>query len=297
MLYKDYASFLARFFETKVQKISIDAGFTCPNIDGTVARGGCTYCNNRSFHPDYCQPAVGVRKQLEEGIRFFARKYPAMRYLAYFQAYSNTYAPLDRLRELYEEALRVEGVVGLVIGTRPDCVPDEVLDYLQRLSQRTFVLVEYGIESVKDETLRRINRGHDFACAADAVRRTAARGLPVGVHTIIGLPGETHDDFLRQAEVISSLPVDVLKLHQLQLVKGTRMAREYREHPEDFRLFTPEEYADTVLDYLERLRDDIVVERFTNQSPPDMLAVPGWGLKNFEFLALLEKRARLRQKQ
>ena len=292
--YCDYASFLARHFTGKVQKLSVDAGFTCPNRDGRVGRGGCAYCNNRSFRPDYCRELPSVTEQLEAGKRFFSRKYPHMRYLAYFQAYTNTYAELPRLRRLYEEALAVPGVVGLVVSTRPDCVPDEVLDYVARLSRRTGVLMESGIESVDDATLRRVCRGPDFACAADAVRRTAQRGVLVGGHVILGLPGEGREAILRQADVLSELPLDVLKLHQLQIVRGTLMARWYAERPADFHLFAPEEYAELVVDYLERLRPDIAVERFTSQSPADLLIAPDWGWKNHRFAELVKRRLRER---
>ncbi len=292
--YTPLSGFLSKHFEGKVQKISVNAGFTCPNRDGRVGRGGCTYCNNHTFNPDYCAQKGDVASQLEEGKAFFRRKYPEMRYLAYFQAYTNTYGELSRLRELYEEALGVEDVVGIVVATRPDCVSDELLDYLAALSRRTFVLVEYGVESANDETLRRINRGHDFACSCDAICRTAARGISVGAHVILGLPGEDRDELLRQAEKMSRLPLNTLKLHQLQLVRGTRMAREYEERPEDFHLYTAEEYADLVVDYLERLQPSIVVERFTSQSPKDLLIAPDWGMKNFEFVELVKRRLRER---
>lgn len=273
-----------------MQKISIHAGFTCPNRDGTKGVGGCTYCNNQTFNPEYCQPSLSVRLQLEDGIRFFSRKYPAMRYLAYFQAYTNTYGELDRLKAMYEEALTVEGVVGLVIGTRPDCVPDDLLDYLQELNRRTFLMVEYGIESANDDTLRRINRGHDFATAADAIRRTHERGILTGGHLILGLPGEDRDELLRQASVIATLPLDMLKLHQLQLIRGTRMAREYEEHPEWFHLYEVDEYIETVVDYVERIPSSVVFERFVSQSPRSLLIAPDWGLKNYQFVERLKRR-------
>lgn len=273
-----------------MQKISIHAGFTCPNRDGTKGVGGCTYCNNQTFNPEYCQPSLSVRQQLEDGIRFFSRKYPAMRYLAYFQAYTNTYGELDRLKAMYEEALTVEGVVGLVIGTRPDCVPDDLLDYLQELNRRTFLMVEYGIESANDDTLRRINRGHDFATAADAIRRTHERGILTGGHLILGLPGEDRDELLRQASVIATLPLDMLKLHQLQLIRGTRMAREYEEHPEWFHLYEVDEYIETVVDYVERIPSSVVFERFVSQSPRSLLIAPDWGLKNYQFVERLKRR-------
>lgn len=289
--YNDFPTFLKRFFTGKVQKISINAGFTCPNRDGTVGYGGCTYCNNQTFNPEYCRTEKTVSVQLEEGKRFFAHKYPEMKYLAYFQAYTNTYGELEALKCKYEEALAVDDVVGLVIGTRPDCMPDALLDYLEALARRTFVLVEYGIESTLDRTLRRINRGHTWQVAVDAVERTAARGLPVGGHVILGLPGESREDILGQAADISRLPLDTLKLHQLQLIRGTRMAREYEERPEDFHLFHDvDEYIALVVDYIQRLRPDLVLERFVSQSPKELLIAPDWGLKNYEFNHRLQKR-------
>ena len=289
-LYYDFAAFLAQYFEGKVQKISIHAGFTCPNRDGTKGTGGCTYCNNQTFNPEYCNPHLGIRKQLEDGISFFARKYPTMRYLAYFQAYTNTYGELEQLMAMYEEALSVDGVVGLVIGTRPDCMPPALLDYIEELSRKTFVMVEYGIESANDRTLQRINRGHDFATAIDAIRRTHERGILVGGHLILGLPGEDHDELMRQAEAIAALPLDMVKLHQLQLIRGTRMAREYEERPEDFHLYTVDEYIDLAIDYVERLPETMVVERFISQSPRSLLIAPDWGMKNYQFVDRLRRR-------
>lgn len=293
-LYTDFSRFLTRYFPVKVQKLTVNAGFTCPNRDGRVGWGGCTYCNNQTFHPNYSVDPRSVTQQLEDGKRFFARKYPEMDYLAYFQAFTNTYGRLDRLREVYEEALRVESVRGLVIGTRPDCVPDALLDYLAEVHRRKFVLLEYGVESTLDSTLQRIHRGHDFACAADAIRRTADRGIPVGVHLILGLPGESREQMLHHAEVLSTLPVDTLKLHQLQIVRGTAMAREYAEHPEHFHLFDVDEYALLVVDFLRRLRPDIAVERFTSQSPRDLLIAPDWGIRNYEFVEKVKRILRSR---
>ena len=289
-LYYDFASFLSHYFEGKVQKISIHAGFTCPNRDGSKGTGGCTYCNNQTFNPEYCKPEFGIRRQLEDGISFFARKYPQMRYLAYFQAYTNTYGELEQLKAMYEEALSVDGVVGLVIGTRPDCMPPALLDYIEELSRKTFVMVEYGIESANDDTLLRINRGHDFATAIDAIRRTHERGILVGGHLILGLPGENHDELMRQAEAIATLPLDMVKLHQLQLIRGTRMAREYEECPEDFHLYTVDEYIDLAIDYIERLPSTIVIERFISQSPRTLLIAPDWGMKNYQFVDRLRHR-------
>lgn len=288
--YYDFSTFLRQYFEGKVQKISVHAGFTCPNRDGAKGVGGCTYCNNQTFNPEYCDPKLSVTQQLEDGIRFFERKYPAMRYLAYFQAYTNTYGELEHLKKMYEEALAVDGVVGLVIGTRPDCMPDALLDYLQELNRRTFLMVEYGIESANDVTLRRINRGHDFATAVEAVCRTHERGILTGGHLILGLPGEERDELLRQASLIASLPLDMLKLHQLQLIKGTRMAREYEEHPEWFHLYEADEYIELAIDYIERIPQHVVIERFISQSPRTLLIAPDWGMKNHEFVDRLRRR-------
>lgn len=292
--YNDFGTYLRGQLGFKVQKITIDAGFTCPNRDGTVGRGGCTYCNNQSFNPAYCHRHLSVKQQMTEGISFFARKYPEMKYLAYFQAYTNTYASLDNLRRLYEEALSVEGCVGIVIGTRPDCMPDELLQYLSNLRRNTFVLVEYGIESTDDATLLRINRGHNFACAAAAVQRTAQADIPVGAHIILGLPGEPRHTLALQAQRLSSLPLTTLKLHQLQVVKGTRMAVEYMENPGEFHLFALNEYVDAVVDYVERLRPDIVLERFASQSPKELLLAPDWGIKNHELVDKIKRRMRER---
>ena len=292
--YNDFSAFLQRHFPFKVQKITLDGGFSCPNRDGTKGRGGCTYCNNRTFNPAYCHRDKPVAEQMREGIAFFAHKYPQMRYLAYFQAYTNTYASLRILQERYEEALSVEGCVGIVIGTRPDCMPDELLSYLEELSRRTFVLVEYGIESCNDATLLRINRGHDYATAVDAVQRTAARGIPVGAHIILGLPREDREEIMRQATELSRLPLTTLKMHQLQLIRGTRMAEEYVARPTDFHLFALDDYVDTVVDYVERLRPDIVLERFASQSPKELLIAPDWGLKNYELVDKVKRRMRER---
>ena len=293
--YNDFSGFMASHFPCKIQKISVNAGFTCPNRDGTKGYGGCTYCNNQTFNPSYCSAGKPVGQQVRDGAAFFARKYPQMKYLAYFQAYTNTYAGLETLKSMYEEALDVENVVGLVIGTRPDCMPDSLLDYLEGLNRQTFLLVEYGIESADNDTLRRINRGHTFECAADAVERTAARGILAGGHVILGLPGETREDMIGQAEKkISALPLATLKLHQLQLVRGTKMAQEYAEHPERFRLYEADEYVDLAIDYVERLRPDIVIERFVSQSPKELLIAPDWGLKNYEFTEKVKKRMKER---
>lgn len=294
-LYNEFPLFLKRYFPYKVQKISLNAGFTCPNRDGTKGQGGCTYCNNQTFNPEYCRTEKMIKVQLEEGKRFFAHKYPEMKYLAYFQAYTNTYAGLESLKRKYEEALSVDDVVGLVIGTRPDCMPDELLQYLENLNRQTFLLVEYGIETTCDETLKRINRGHTYADTVETVQRTAARGILTGGHVILGLPGESHDDMVSQAGVLSELPLTTLKMHQLQLIRGTRMAYEYEQNPAGFHLFNDvNEYIELVIDYIEHLRPDIVPERFVSQSPRELLIAPDWGLKNYEFTARVQKRMKER---
>ena len=283
--YYDYAAFLRQYFEGKVQKISVDAGFTCPNRDGQIGYGGCTFCNNQTFNPEYCRKEHDISRQLQEGIRFFGRKYPTMRYLAYFQAYTNTYASLDTLTARYEEALSVPGVVGNIIGTRPDCMPPELLRYLARLAQHTFVTVEYGVESTLDRTLQRINRGHDFATAAQAIHRTAEAGIITGAHLILGLPGESRSDILSHALRLSQLPLHTIKLHQLQLIKGTAMGQEYTSHPEHFDIPHIHPYIDLAIDFTQRLRPDIAIERFASQSPASLLIAPRWGIKNYELTA------------
>lgn len=273
----DFGTWIRQKTGCRVQKLAVDAGFSCPNRDGRLSLGGCTFCNNEAFNTSYCDRQKSITEQLEDGKRFFNRKKTGMKYLAYFQAYSNTYAPLPRLKAIYEEALSVDDVIGIVIGTRPDCVNDEILDYLEELSHRAFVLVEYGVESCNDATLRRINRGHDFACSWKAIEETHRRGIYTCAHIILGLPGESREEMLRQAEFVSSLPIDVLKLHQLQIIKGTAMAREYEQHP--FHTFTLEEYVDLLASYLPRLRPDIALERFVSESPSLLLIAPRWGVK------------------
>lgn len=287
--YNDFSGYFRKKFNGRVQKISIDAGFTCPNRDGSKSTGGCSYCNNQTFSPAYCNLEKSVSAQLVEGINFFSVKYKSMKYLAYFQSYSNTYAPIDVLKSLYEEALEHPEVIGLVIATRPDCLNDEILDYLQVLAKEHYIMVEFGIESHLDSSLDRMNRGHHFGESIWALRETAKRGIHNCAHLIMGLPGETEEDWLDQAKVISRLPVENLKLHQLQIHKGTRMYRDYLENPDEYKLFTVEKYLDLTVRYLELLNPGIVVERFVSEAPDDLLVAPRWGLKNFEFTAKLEK--------
>ena len=291
MLYNDFSSWLHRQFpDFNVQKIAVDAGFTCPNRDGTLSLGGCSYCNNRAFTPSYCNSELTISEQIQLGKKFFNKKYTNMKYLVYFQSFTNTYGNIQDLQSKYEEALAEEDVVGIIIGTRPDCISTPLLDYLEALSHRTFLIVEYGIESTNDETLKRIHREHDFACARKAIEETASRGIITGGHVILGLPGENRDEILRQATIVSSLPLTILKIHQLQIIRGTKLAQEYAENP--FPIFTAHEFVSLLVDYIRLLRSDIVLDRFVSQSPPDMLIAPRWGLKPQEFNKLLDNALR-----
>lgn len=288
--YNDFSGYFKQIFNERVQKVSIDAGFTCPNRDGLKGHGGCTYCNNKTFKPSYCNLENSVTSQINQGVAFFAKKYKSMKYLAYFQAYTNTYAPLDNLKDLYNEALQHPKIVGLVISTRPDSVSDELLDYLAELSKKVYVMVEFGLESHLDKTLEKINRGHTFSESVHALTETHNRGINNCAHVILGLPGESRTDILNQARVISNLPLKNLKLHQLQIHKNTVLAKQYQKNPGNFKLYSAEEYIELVVDYLELLNPAIIVERFISQAPRDMLLAPKWGLKNFEFVAKVEKR-------
>ena len=288
--YNDYGTWIRSMFPFRVQKISINAGFSCPNRDGRIGQGGCIYCDNRTFNPSYCNSASSIKAQLEEGKKFFSHKYPDMKFLAYFQAYTNTYESIDKLKSIYEEALGVEDVIGIVIGTRPDCVSDELLDYLGHLNTQTFITIEYGIETANNNTLKLINRGHDFECVKRIVSKTAEKGITTGGHIILGLPGEDSEEIIRQAPLISALPINILKMHQLQVIHGTKLEQMYKEHP--FHLFSPNEYIELIGRYIKLLRKDIVIERFTSQSPKDMLIGPQWGMKNHEFTNKLIKHLR-----
>ncbi|MDD2797326.1 MAG: TIGR01212 family radical SAM protein [Bacteroidales bacterium] len=288
--YNEFQDFLKLHFSGKVQKISVNAGFTCPNRDGSKAQGGCTYCNNHSFSPEYTHKVKTVTQQLSEGVQFFSGKYPQMNFLAYFQSYTNTYDDVNKLRELYEEALQVDKVVGLVISTRPDCLGDDVLDLLEEISKKSFLLLEFGIESTIDSTLEYINRAHTFAESADAIRRSAARGINVGGHLILGLPGESHEQILSHADELSKLPLTTVKMHQLQLHKHTKMLQQYDEQPELFHFFEIDEYIDLAIDFVERLNPNFFIERFVSQAPKNLLIMPKWGTKNADFIHQLDRR-------
>ena len=302
--YNNYSKRLReRFGGQRIQKISIDGGFTCPNRDGHIGTRGCTFCDNRTFVPDYCRTSAGIRSQIEKGIDFFQHKYKDQAYLVYFQSYSNTYAEgrtgKERIRFLsdkYEEALHCsDKVVGIVIGTRPDCVDEELLDYLSGLNRRTFVCIEYGIESSHDETLERIRRGHSFACSEQAIKATAEHHIEVGAHIILGLPQDSREMMIETALRLNNLPLNSLKLHQLQLIHGTSMSKEYESHPELFHPLQIDEYIDLCIDFIEQLKPSIGIERFVSSSPSELLIAPRWGLKNFEFTVKLEKRLKERE--
>ena len=276
--YNSYNEYFKRTFGSRVQKVSIDAGFTCPNRDGTVGLGGCTYCNNEAFNPSYCHPSKSVTQQINEGIEFHKVRYRrAMKYLAYFQTYSNTFGPLETLKAIYDEALSHPDVVGLVIGTRPDCMDEEKLGYFSELSKEHYVIIEYGLETTNEQSLIDLNRGHTHALTDEMIRRTANYGIKTGAHLIFGLPGETRDEMLERVNLVSKLPLNTVKFHQLQIVVDTAMAKEYRDNPAKFNLFTIEEYITFIVKFIERLNPEIVIERFTGEVPPRFLATAAWG--------------------
>lgn len=289
--YLDYSSFIKSTFGERVQKISLDIGFSCPNRDGSEGYGGCTYCNNETFNPDYCKPTKSIKEQLEQGIAFFEKKYNSQKYLAYFQAYTNTYADFQSLKKMYEEALSVKGVIGLVIGTRPDCISDEIIDYLSFLSKKYFISLEFGVESTNEKTLKNVNRCHTFEETKTTFELCKNKGFYLGAHLIIGLPGENKKELMNHALKISKLPIDTLKLHHLQIVKNSVMGVQYNRNPENFNLFTSENYIDFITDFIGNLRPTIIIERFISEAPKELLIAPKWGnLKNFEIVAKIDKK-------
>jgi hypothetical protein len=311
--FNSYSNYFTKQFGGRVQKISVDAGFSCPNRDGKISTGGCTFCSNAAFNPSYCKPEKSIRQQIEEGIAFHQKRYRrANQYLAYFQPFSNTYKPLEELKKIYAEALEpidsisahpiarndmdskameTPRIIGIVIGTRPDLVDEALLQYLNEIQKTHYVILEYGVESVYDETLKRVNRGHDFATAEKAIHLTAEYGIPCGAHFIFGLPGETKAMMLNAVDVISQLPLTTVKFHQLQIFKDTKMAEEYYGHPEHFHLFDLEEYIDFVIDFAERLNPNMVIERFAGEVPPRYLVSEPWmKLRYDEVLSRIEKR-------
>ena len=289
--YNDFSSFIKNKFGYRVQKVCINAGFTCPNKDGSKGVGGCTYCNNNTFNPEYCKPIKPIKVQINEGVAFFSKKYKAQKYLAYFQAYTNTYAPIDDLKTMYEEALENDNIIGLVIATRPDCIDNDVLDYLEELVARNyFIKLEFGLESTNNQTLQDINRCQTHEDAIDAFERANNRGIHLGGHLILGLPGESRDDMLEHARKVSKLPINTLKIHHLQIVKHTMMAFQYKNKPEMFTFLDLDDYIDLIVDFVELLNPNIIIERFFSESPEKMLIFPKYGLKNFEVKHLVEKR-------
>ena len=289
--YNNYTSFIKKQFSERVQKVSLDTGFTCPNRDGTKGVGGCTYCNNNTFNPDYCKTSKSVTQQLDEGIEFFGTKYKTQQYLAYFQAYTNTYADIELIKQLYNEAIGHPKVIGLVIGTRPDCINNDLINFLSELSNQYYISLEFGVESTLDRTLKMVNRCHTFKETVAAYELSKNKGLHLGAHMIIGLPGESKEDILNHAKEISKLPINTLKLHQLQVVKHTMMAKQFNENPDMFSFFSVEEYIDLVTDFVALLRPDIIIERFISQCPAHLLIAPNWnGLKNFEIVAKIDNK-------
>lgn len=289
--YYSFTKFLRERFGARVQKLAIDAGFTCPNRDGSKSYGGCTYCNNSAFNPSYCTPEKSIAQQIEEGIEFHKRRYRrAVGYLAYFQAFSNTYAPLSELKQIYAQALQNEQVLGIVIGTRPDCVDDEKLDYLSELNKTHFVSIEYGIESCYNQTLEKINRCHSFEDTQLAIVKTAERGIHVGGHIIFGLPGETEAMMMQEAEILSQLPLNSIKFHQLQIFKNTPMAKMFKDNPSEFKLFELQQYISFIVSFCEKLRPDIAIERFSSEAPPSFLVNSPWSnLRTDQILNLIKK--------
>lgn len=290
--FNSYTEYFRKEFGERVQKVSIDAGFTCPNRDGTLAYGGCTYCNNDAFNPSYCQPNKPIKQQLDEGIEFHLKRYRrANKYLAYFQTYSNTFAPLVKLKRIYTEALSHPQVIGLVIGTRPDCIDDEKLEYFSQLNYDHYLIIEYGIESCYNKTLKRINRHHTFEQSVEAIEKTARYGIKTGSHIIFGLPGESRQEMMNQVQILSELPINNIKFHQLQIIKNTQMALEYKKDPSAFDLFTLEDYIDFIVEFSSQLNPDFIIERFTGEVPPRFLAGPNWGLiRNDQVNLLIEKK-------
>ena len=289
--YTDYSSYVKKKFGERVQKVSINTGFTCPNIDGSKGKGGCTYCNNNTFNPEYCKPIKPISQQIDEGIAFFAQMYKSQKYLAYFQAFTNTYAPLEELKQKYEQALKHKDVIGLVIATRPDCITNEILDYLEQLvKDGNFIKLEFGLESTNNKTLDLINRCQTHEDAIKAFDMAKNRGILLGAHIILGLPKENKEEILSNVLAINNLPVDTLKIHHLQVVKHTMMAFQYKQDASQFSFFTLDEYLDLVIDFLEILNPKIIVERFFSESPEHLLIAPKYGLKNFELVHKIEKR-------
>ncbi len=288
--YNDYPTYIKSVFGGRVQKISVNVGFSCPNRDGTKGTVGCIYCNNKTFKPGYCETDIPVKGQIEKGVKFFEKKYPDMNYMAYFQSYTNTYAPIANLRKLYLEAIAHPKVVGLIIGTRPDCISTGILKMLKEIATDIPVTIEFGLESTSNKTLNEINRCHSWTDSVKAIEQCSLYGIDVGAHLILGLPGETHKQMLEHAHIISELPIKTLKLHQLQVIKNTQLAKRYKQNPNYVKLFNFQEYLDFVIRFIEVLNPKIIIERFVSTSPINELIAPHWNsMKNFEIVAKIEK--------
>lgn len=290
--FNSYSEFFQKQFGERVQKLTIDAGFTCPNRDGSIGIGGCTYCNNKAFNPSYCSPLKSISQQLNDGIDFHKNRYRrASKYLAYFQPFSNTYKNIDELKNIYNQAIKHPDIVGLVIGTRPDCIDDEKLAYFESLAKKMYVIIEYGIESCYNKTLEKINRGHSFEKSIEAIEKTAQRGIHTGAHLIFGLPGESREEMLNEAHILSELPLNTIKFHQLQIITATQMETDYKKNPNDFNFFLLEEYIDFIISFIEKLNPTFVIERFAGEVPPRFIAGPNFGLiRNDQILVKIEKQ-------
>jgi len=290
-LYNDYSSWLKTIFNERVQKISVNAGFTCPNRDGVKGIGGCIYCDNNTFSPAYCSSKKSITQQLNEGIEFFKKKYPAQKYIAYFQPYSNSYANLEILKKYYYEACNHHDIVGIAISTRPDCINESILSLISEISKKYFVTLEFGVESTLNSTLKFLNRCHTFEDSENAIKMASEYGIRVGVHLIIGLPNESKEQILNHAKVISKLPVDIIKIHQLQIIKGTKLEVYYNNANYNITTYNIDEYIDVVINFIEHLNPKIIIERFTSESPLNKIVAPNWnGLKNFEIVEKIRKR-------
>ena len=286
--YRSFGSFMRTEFGFTVYKVNVDAGFTCPNRDGTLGLSGCIYCNNDSFRPNSCQPTLSLAEQIGNGINHIRKRYKANKFIVYFQPYTNTYAPLETLRGLYTEALNQPDIIGLAIGTRPDAVDEEKIRMLGEFAEKHFILIEYGLQSIYDKSLSFINRGHDYANFLKAIHMTKDRGINIGAHIIAGFPTEMREEMLAMAEEISSLPIRFLKVHQLQVVRDTPLADMYKETP--FYTFGYEEYLEFIVDFIERTSPDIVFQRLFATAPDSILVAPDWRRSRHQILSDIEKK-------
>ena len=284
--YHTFNEQLRERFGEKIFKVSLDAGFTCPNRDGRLGNGGCIYCSDRGSGDFAGEQGLSIHNQFIEVTERMKKKWPKAKYIAYFQAYTNTYATVERLREVYEEALVEENVVGLSISTRPDCLPDDVLDYLEELNQRTYLWVELGLQSIHDRTMEWIKRGHNYAQFLKGLEKLHSRGIRVCVHIILGLPGETKTDILATAQAVAKMPLQGIKIHLLHVLRGTSLATMYQHEP--FDLMTKEDYVELVVDILEILPPEVIIHRLTGDGPPNDLIGPLWSRKKWEVLNAID---------